>query len=91
MTALKALVVGMGLAILGMIVLIGFTAAKRFGGGNDSGPAREYRLGLPAGAAILSAVPGDGQLALTLRLADGATRVTVIDLATGRAIANVTP
>jgi len=89
MAALKVLVIVLGLAILGMIALIGITVAKRFSGGGDK-PV-EATLGLPAGSTILQAVPADGQLAVTARLPDGTTRVTVIDLASGRTLATVRP
>ena len=90
MTALKVLVVAMGVAILAMIALIGVQLAKRLGGVATE-RALETQLGLPEGAQILSAVPADGQLALTLRLPDGSTRAAVIDLATGRTLAIVRP
>ena len=90
MAALKVLVIVLGLAILGMIALIGITVAKRYSGGGGDKPV-EATLGLPAGSTILQAVPADGQLAVTARLPDGTTRVTVIDLASGRTLATVRP
>ena len=71
-------------------VLIGITVAKRFSGGGGDKPV-EATLGLPAGSTILQAMPADGQLAVTARLPDGTTRVTVIDLASGRTLATVRP
>ena len=40
MAALKVLVIVLGLAILGMIALIGITVAKRFSGGGGDKPER---------------------------------------------------
>lgn len=90
MGALKVLVVVMGVAIIGMIGVIGVTIAKRFSS-PDVGAAMDLRLGLPAGAAILGAVPGDGRLAVTVRQADGTSRVVVLDLASGRPTHTIQP
>ena len=91
MAALKLLVIVMGVAIVGMVALIGITIAKRFAAGGAGAPAVEAELGLPPGTVILSAMPADGQLALTLRLPDGTTRAAVVDLASGRTVATVRP
>lgn len=90
MAALKVLVIVMGVAIFAMMALIGVQLAKRFGSAAAERTV-EAQLGLPAGTTILSAVPADGQLALTLRLPDGSTRAAVVDLATGRTVATVRP
>ncbi|MCC7272925.1 MAG: hypothetical protein IT561_09665 [Alphaproteobacteria bacterium] len=90
MAALKALVGVMGVLIVVMIAVIGYTVARRLSGAGETGPG-EVALGLPAGAAIVGAVPGDGRLAVTVRLPDGATRIVVLDLATGRRLATIQP
>ncbi len=90
MAALKTLVIVLGLAIVGMVGLIGWAVTKRFAGPAPDGPLA-VSLGLPAGATIIGAVPADGQLAVTFRLADGTVRVTVLDLATGQPVATVGP
>ena len=91
MAALKVLVVAMGVAIFAMIALIGVQLAKRFGDAAGEQRTLETQLGLPEGTQILSAVPADGQLALTLRLPDGTTRAAVVDLASGRTLTVVRP
>ncbi len=90
MAALKVLVVVLGIAIVAMVLVIGVTIAKRFSAPGD-GPAADIRLGLPAGADILAAVPGDGRLAVTVRQGDGTTRVVVVDLATGKPTHTIVP
>jgi hypothetical protein len=89
MAALKVLVVVMGIAIVGMVGLIGVTIAKRFQLTAD-GPM-DVRLGLAAGEAIAGAVPGDDRLAVTVRDGQGGSRVVVLDLATGKPTHNILP
>ena len=92
MQALKALVILMGILIVAGIAVIGFTISQRLAkpatGLPDLG---EVTLGQPAGTTILSAIPGDGRLAVSVRLPDGATRIVIIDLATGRRLGTVVP
>lgn len=89
MAALKVLVVVMGIAIVAMIALIGVTIVNRFS--VATGGPSEIRLGLAPGEAIVGAVPGDGRLAVTVRDGQGAVRVLLLDLASGKPAHNILP
>ena len=89
MRVLKALVVGMGVLIVAGLAVVAVTVAGRLAGPPE--PAVEAveafgtaRVAIPPGARIVETATGDGRMLLRLLLADGGTRILVIDLATGR-------
>ena len=89
MRGLKALVIGMGVLIVGGLIVLVVAAVQQ--AGNLSAPAAEVKttMDLPAGAEIAETVTGDGRIVLRLRLADGSARLIVLDAATGRLAATV--
>lgn len=89
MRGLKALVIGMGVLIVGGLIVLVVAAVER--AGNLSAPAAETKtaIELPAGAEIVETATGDGRIVLRLKLADGSARLLVLDAATGRSAATV--
>ena len=89
MRGLKALVIGMGVLIVGGLIVLVVAAVQQ--AGNLSAPTAELKttVDLPAGAEIAETVTGDGRIVLRLRLADGSARLIVLDAATGRLAATV--
>ncbi len=94
MRALKAAVIGMGILILIGFVVVVVAVIQRAGGDGDGGAAPiqtaspavfgDVRITLPAGAEVAGTSTDRGRLIVHLRLAGGASRVLVIDLATGK-------
>jgi hypothetical protein len=99
--ALKALVVFLGLLIVGGVVVIGVTIYERTQApsGETARPAPESevspagfgarRIGLPQGADIVEAVAEGDRLILVLALPEGAQRVIVLDLTSGAELGRV--
>ena len=99
--ALKALVIFLGVLILGGVVVIGLTIYQRASAPSaettriDAPPAAApagfgvRRLALPQGADVVEAVAEGERLVLIVALPDGAQRVIVLDLASGAEIGRV--
>ncbi len=89
---LKALVIGMAILIVVGTVVIAVMLARRSGsdgeaasgatGGSAAVAAR--RIALPAGARVIETVLDGDRVALRIALANGAERVVIIDIRTGR-------
>ena len=88
MQALKALVIVLGVLILAAAGVVAVTIYKRAtnglgaAGGTSAGFGSK-KLELPAGATLEDTTASGEHLVLRLRLADGSSRMVVIDLATG--------
>jgi hypothetical protein len=94
---LKALVIGMGILIVVGTVVMAVMLARRSGpdgeaagaapaaanGGSAAVVARR-RIVLPAGARVVETVLDGDRVALRIALANGAERVVIIDIRTGR-------
>ena len=98
MQALKILVVVMGLMIVAGFVVIAVTIFQRATApGADmtdrraaaTEPFGKVEFALPPGAAVLDSTIEDGRLLVRLRLADGATRLMILDLADGALVGTV--
>ncbi len=97
MQALKAFVIGMGILILVAMAVLAVTIYKRATAPDGEtamgdGPRAEGQTGpsfgvvnlpVPEGAQVEEMDTGDGRLTLRLRLDDGSTHITVVDLASG--------
>ncbi len=89
---LKALVIGMAILIVVGTAVIAVTLARRSGadgaadGGADGGPAAggPWRIALPAGARVIETALDGDRVALRIALPNGAERVVIIDVRTGR-------
>jgi hypothetical protein len=93
--ALKALVIFLGVLIVGGVVVIGLTIYERATAPSeqsalpDAPPAVSAagfgarRIGLPQGADVIEAVAEGDKLILVVALPEGAQRVIVLDLASG--------
>lgn len=90
MRALKFLVIAMGVLIVAGVGFIAITIADRSAKSlsGDAAPA-DVSVAIPPGSRIVETTLDGDRLALRLELADGATRVLVVDTATGREIARV--
>lgn len=91
MRALKALVIGMGILIAAGLAVVVVTIAGRVGDkkpaeATANRPTGSAPIAVPAGATILETDLDSGQIALRLRLADGAMAVFVYDLKSGTRI-----
>lgn len=85
---LKAVVIGLAVLIAVGLAVVVITIVNRLGGGGSRG-ARDLGTithAIPAGAEVAGMTADDGRLYLRLRLADGTTRIDVLDAATGRRI-----
>ncbi len=101
MRGLKALVIGMGILLVGGLVVLVVAAVQQAGNlspapvpasapTSASAPVEaKTAVELPAGAEIVETRVGDGRIVLRLKLADGNGRLVVLDAATGRTAATV--
>ena len=102
MQALKILVAVMGLMIVAGFTVIAVTIFQRATAPDTEatvGPANapvatggafgKVELALPAGASVVDSTIEDGRLLVRLRLADGATRLMILDLADGGLLGTV--
>ena len=99
--ALKALVIFLGLLIVGGVVVIGLTIYQRATAPDGESAAPEAlpavaaagfgtrRIGLPQGADLVEAMAEGERLILIVALPDGAQRVIVLDLASGAELGRV--
>jgi hypothetical protein len=87
MAALKAVVVGLGLLIVGVAGLIGYELYKRGAGQAEAAFAKPaaHRVVVPEGATIREMTGAGDRLVLRLSLPDGAERLVILDLARGGA------
>jgi hypothetical protein len=93
--ALKALVIFLGVLIVGGVVVIGVTIYERASAPSDEPALADVptavgatgfgvrRVGLPQGADVIDAVAAGNRLILVIALPEGAQRVIVLDLASG--------
>lgn len=88
MRALKFLVIAMGVLIVAGIGVIAVTIADR-SADSVTGAATEVKVDIPPGSRVVETSLDGDRLALRLVLADGTTRVLVLDTATGRDVARV--
>ena len=94
---LKALVIGMGVAIvIGMAVVI-IEVARRANApvqpttdGASSPAFGDVRVQIPAGASVVETLPGRDRLTVRLRLPDGRAALLIIDTATGEKVGMIT-
>ena len=87
MQGLKLLVIGLGVAIVVMLVVIVATIADRAAQAPERLPSFDPgTLSIPPGARIAGIAVGDGRAVVQLDLADGPPRLLVIDLASGRSL-----
>ena len=92
MRGLKALVIGMAILIaIGLGVVVTTIAKRTAGPGEKPAPAAPYEatVRIPPGAHVLGATSGDGKILVRLVLANGATRILILDAGTGRQIGAV--
>lgn len=97
MRALKALVIFLGVLIIGGLVVIGLTIYQRTRAPAVGAAAPEValagfgtrRINLPQGADIVSAVAEGDRLVLIVVLPQGEQRVIVIDMASGDEIGRI--
>ena len=97
MRALKALVIFLGVLIIGGVVVIGLTIYQRARAPAVETVAPEApvagfwtrRIALPEGADIVSAVAEGGRLVLIVVLPQGEQRVIVIDMASGAEVGRI--
>lgn len=86
---LKAVVIGLAVLIAVGLAVVVITIVNRLGGSGGGRGARDLGTithAIPAGAEVAGMTADDGRLYLRLRLADGTTRIDVLDAATGRRI-----
>lgn len=87
MQGLKLLVIGLGVAIVVMLVVIVATIANRAAQAPERLPSFDpSTLSIPPGARIAGIAVGDGRAIIQLDHADRPPRLLVIDLASGRAL-----
>lgn len=90
--AIKAVVIGLGLAIVGLSAILIFGVVDRMGdrsaGGADArgGDFADVAVALPAGARISAMAIEDGALSLLLDLPSGAQTVATVDRRTGETL-----
>ena len=97
MRALKALVIAMAVLIAAGLGVIVVALVERAGEPLSDSPKAaagapafgEVRVPVPAGARLVETTVAGDRLILRLRLADGAARIVVVDLATGRRLGTV--
>ena len=99
--ALKALVIFLGVLIVGGVVVIGVTIYQRATGPASEGATADAppavspsgfgarRIGLPQGADIVEAVAEGDRLILIVALPEGSQRVIVLDLANGAELGRI--
>jgi hypothetical protein len=95
MRGLKALVIGLGVLILAGMAVVVVTIANRIAdktapevltgpGRAPAAPFGRSEVAIPKGARVVETTATAGRLVLRLELADGATRLLVLDPETGR-------
>ena len=89
MAMLKALVGVMGVLILAGLAVIAYVAAVRLTGTDAPAPSGAWSYALPAGSRVVATQTDGGRLVVRATLADGAERIIVLDLATGRVLGTV--
>jgi hypothetical protein len=91
-SALKVLVVVMGVLIAAGMAVVGYTIVKRASApagpqtAQTSAPWGPLELSLPTGARILRTTTDGGRLVVELGLDRGGERVLIVDLASGKLI-----
>ena len=93
MQALKALVIGMGIAILAIIAVIIVTLVQRMSGEPEQiAGFGEVAVAVPDGCALAQAEAAEGRLILRLEgpPGRGCQQAVVVDLESGRVLGRVT-
>ncbi len=94
LSTIKAVVIGLGLGIVGLTILIVMVIIDKAGDGiaeTDSAPAEigayaDVAVALPSGATVMT-MTGDGDaLSLLIELADGSQKVVTIDRRSGETL-----
>jgi len=94
LNTIKAIVIGLGLGIIGLTVLIVMVIIDRAGdeAGETEAPmveAEDYAdvaVALPAGATVMTMAGGGDALSLLVRLPDGSQQVMTVDRRTGEVL-----
>ena len=90
--AIKAVVIGLGLAIVGLTAILVFGIVDRAGDGMADGTASragdfaDVAVALPAGARVSTMAVEDDALSLLLDLPSGAQAVATVDRRTGETL-----
>jgi len=95
-TMIKAIVIGLGFAIVGLTVILIFGIIDKAGGGakslagtGDPGDFADVAVALPAGARVSAMTVEDNALSLLLDLAGGGQAILTVDRATGEVLGNL--
>jgi hypothetical protein len=83
MSAIKGVVIGMGVLILVGFVVVAITLVTRSKGGSEAKDQFQNMVRLPAGSQVLETRLGDRNILLRIRAGDGAESLVLIDAANG--------
>jgi len=86
---LKLLVIVMGVMIVAGFTMLIVTIAGRLSRGSPAAPFATGPIDIPRGARVEAMTAGTDRLVLGLELPDGARRLLILDLATGRELGRV--